>query len=657
MKRAQKAIVIGLDAPIAHRLVAYARAGKLPALGKLIANGVYAENCLVPYPTVTPQNWTTLATGASLGTHGITGFQIHKPGEPFSELHTAFDSSLCEAEYVWDAAERAGKRSIVINWPCIWPPTVKKGWQLGGAGLAVNNWRSGPYWPDLEKATWADIQLFSTADVADTSRIELTDAAGWRGMDGSGRCRAAELKHRYSACTNRGAPGLEHAAVTGPAAWHMLVRDTAGAGYDRALLCTEKDAATAFATLRPGEWTGTLVHEFATVDGPRQAAFRCKLLELSAEGDRVTLLLTPLCAMEGYSYPDALAAETAAVNPLALPMKSCTNAYNWGWFDEATYLEFVEMESEWFADVGVYLMQNKPWDLFFMHNHAPDWLYHRMVPIPDMDPARDPARAEHWTAIDVAMYRSMDRMIARLVEAAGDDALVIVVSDHGAKGMGRSFSAAEALAEAGLTEFTTDPATGATVVDCASSRAVPATPAMGPWVYVNLEGRDPGGIVDAADYDRVCDEIVRALCDYEDLETGDRPVALALPRRDARPLGLHGDRVGDVVYATTAAYGGNHGGLPTSGDNVGSLHGLFIMAGPGVKKGAVLERTVGLADVVPTLCHLTNTPEPRDAEGAVIRQALADPDAKTKELEKLRKRHDALRKSLGDTSFDVDQHR
>ena len=637
-------------------MVSYANEGKLPAIAKLLANGAYAENCLVPYPTVTPQNWTTLATGACLGTHGITGFEIHKKGEPFTRLCTAFDTSLCEAEYIWDAAEKAGKRSIIVNWPCIWPPTIKKGYQLGGAALAINNWRSGPYWPALEKSTWSDIQLFSTETFPDATRIKITDAAGWAGVDAAS-CRAAELKHRYSACTNKGDPGFENAQVTAPESWFMLVRASGGSGFDGVLLCHEKDASTSFAEVTPDQWTETLVHEFETVNGRKKAAFRAKLLDLSPEGDRATLLVTPLCAMEGFSFPDALAAEVSDVNPLALPMKSCTNAYNWGWFGEDTYLEFVDMENEWYGDVIPYLLQNKEWDLFFMHHHAPDWLYHRTEVIRNMDPARNPRdTVEYWTGIDIAMYQSLDRLIARIVETAGEDALVMLVSDHGAKEMGRDFSCVEALAEAGLTNFTTDPETGRPAVDCVTSRAVPL-PQSGPWVFVNLKGRDPDGVVDPEDYDEVCDEIIRALIDYEDPETGDRPIAFALTKKDSRPMGLHGDRIGDVIYGLTEKYGGNHGGLPMSRDNIGCLKGLFVISGPGVRKNTVIKRTVGLNDVVPTLCYLTNTPLPRHSEGAVIHQALTDPNGKSKELDKLKKRYNALRKSLGDTSFEVDRHK
>ena len=101
------------------------------------------------------------------------------------------------------------------------------------------------------------------------------------------------------------------------------------------------------------------------------------------------------------------------------------------------------------------------------------------------------------------------------------------------------------------------------------------------------------------------------------------------------------DGVGDVIYAIGNEFGpAEHGRcLPTAEYGIGSLKGLLIMAGPGIKKDCRLERTVSLLDIVPTLCHLLELPIPKDAEGGIIYQALEDPDSKMKELKRLRKNY------------------
>ena len=75
---------------------------------------------------------------------------------------------------------------------------------------------------------------------------------------------------------------------------------------------------------------------------------------------------------------------------------------------------------------------------------------------------------------------------------------------------------------------------------------------------------------------------------------------------------------------------------------MGDLHGLFALSGPGVKKGHVLERNVSLKDLVPTVCNLMDLPVPADCEGAVVYQALDDPDAPLKERMRLQRHVDVL---------------
>jgi hypothetical protein len=157
------------------------------------------------------------------------------------------------------------------------------------------------------------------------------------------------------------------------------------------------------------------------------------------------------------------------------------------------------------------------------------------------------------------------------------------------------------------------------------------------YVYINLKGRDPEGIVEAADYEKVQQEIIDALLTYVDPATGQRPVSLALSKRDARIMGLYGEHVGDVIYAIYPWYSGQHGNiLPAAEWGVGSLKGLLSFTGPGVKKGYRLERTCNIIDLVPTVCYLLDLPLPPKAEGAVLYQVLKDPDFKSKEIEKLK---------------------
>ncbi|HIC90398.1 MAG TPA: hypothetical protein EYP04_13485, partial [Anaerolineae bacterium] len=139
-----KIVVVGLDAPIVKSVKKFVAEGVLPNLKQLIESGVWTENCLVPHPTITPPNWTTIATGAYPGTHGITCFHLPKkgerPGVP-TLCYQAFRSDDVKAQFIWEAAEKVGKRAIVLNYPTSWPPRMRAGIQVGGFGLHVTDWR------------------------------------------------------------------------------------------------------------------------------------------------------------------------------------------------------------------------------------------------------------------------------------------------------------------------------------------------------------------------------------------------------------------------------------------------------------------------------------------------------------------------------------
>jgi len=630
-KWAKKAMVIGLDAPIPARVLKYVEEGKLPNLARLIERGVWAENCLVPYPTVTPPNWTAIATGAWTGTHGITGFNTYDQGDPLNVIHGAFSSEECKAEHIWTAAERAGKKSIVINYPTSWPPTMKNGYQLGGAGIGMNEWRQG-----MRRGgafTLCFDQAFCTEDYPLASQIEFRPATGWRNVPQAVAGLEADLLLQYRASAYR----------VEPQTWYLLVQDSRGQGYDRVILSLSKDAAEAFAVLQEGQWSPVLVQEFETENGPQKGAFRCKLVELSPDAEQFRLYVTQICATTGWSYPESLAAEIQSEK--GLPASTGESmAYKLEWIDLQTYVELQEIGDTWLGDAAAYLMANKEWSLLYMHIHTPDRFHHDLATQMDPLTAEDKEAVGRYQEAELYFYQVIDRIVGRLVDLAGKETVVVVTSDHGAKASGHRVDVGQILADAGLT-FYRETVDGWREVNWSKTKAVVQREC---YIYVNLKGRAPDGIVEPGEeYEAVRDQIIAAFYNYTDPATGKKPFALALRREDARVLGLYGDGIGDVVFALGNEWGGQHGNLlPTAEFGLGEVKGLLIMAGPGLKKGVKLERTVWLTDLVPTICYLAELPVPKHAEGGIIYQALENPDAGLEELQQLRKNYARVKSAL-----------
>jgi predicted AlkP superfamily phosphohydrolase/phosphomutase len=301
------------------------------------------------------------------------------------------------------------------------------------------------------------------------------------------------------------------------------------------------------------------------------------------------------------------------------------------------------------------------------------WRYH--------DPASPRfAASPHADAIRT-VYVALDRALGRLVDAAGGDAVVAVVSDHGSGGASdRVLHLNRLLATAGLLRFRPSGTSHALArwLRGTAMRAVPfrwqapllrrlpgaagrlegasrfggidwgGTIAYSdeldyhPSVWINLRGREPTGVVAPERYEAACARVAGALRAWTH-EDG-RPVVervwhrtevyrgpatecapdllLELAEVDGyRPSTVHSDGPGASVRRLRPE---EHGAGKTAGMNGAHRRdGIFVAAGPGV-------RTAGdaggreIVDVMPTLLALTGMPIPPDLDGVPIAAALVD---------------------------------
>lgn len=638
-KKPERVAVIGLDCALPHLIEKHIKEGHLPHFKKLIDKGVLAENCLVPFPTITPPNWATIATGAWAGTHTVTDFHVHQPGTALdnTNIQAAFSSERVQAQFIWDAADQAGKRCIVANYPGSWPSHMKNGIMIGGAGLTIGEHRDGHWGLGAGFDVCAE-QLVTTGIYPGAIRNNFKPAEGWTHLPESGDVpMEMEVALNFPHTTRN----------PDRTVWYVLVFQSGDQGYDTILLSPDKNAANAFCTLQPGQWSDNVTTPIAMTDGTSQeVTFRCKLIELSDDADDFRLYLTAMIATDGWSAPPEIA-RTIVSEQGAVAHGGGVRGFSVDWFDLDTYVELNELHDLWLGEAVTTLLREQAWDLFFMHSHPPDWFYHIGITDLDAELNQDAARREKTWEAHLRIYQSTDRMLGKIMDTVDDKTLIITVSDHGATPDGPPFIPYDALAPHGLVKMTDfDNQTtgfekrmlekfgGGRMPDTKASKAIPQRSA---YVYINLKGRDPDGIVAPEDYETIQQQIIDALLTYKDPQTGRRPVALALSKKDARIIGLHGDHIGDVVYALYPWFGSQHGPLlPTAEWGPGSLKGLLTMTGPGMKEGYRLKRTVWLTDIVPTICYLLDLPVPEQAEGAVIYQALKDPNFKLKELQKLK---------------------
>jgi predicted AlkP superfamily phosphohydrolase/phosphomutase len=644
----KKVALIGLDCAEPHLIEKHIKDGYLPTFKKLIEGGVIADNCLVPYPTVTPPNWASIATGAWPGTHGITDFHVHVPGTTPVNTNTvqAFGSDRCKAEYLWDTADKAGKKCIVLNYPGSWPTKMKTGIVVGGQALSVGVTREGIPGLDSKVNAMAD-QLVTTGIYPRAIRGTFKAAEGWKNLPAK-----EEDPMEMDAPLNPRGSQLRLGKTT----WHALIRQSGKDGYDKATLSPSKDFKDAFCSLSAGQWSPVIKTKIKLEDGSeRDVFFRCKLLEISNDGESFRLYISGIGATSGWSSPAEIAEQLHSQEGI-IAFQGGVLGYALEWYDLDTFVELNEFYTQWLADAAAYLLANNQWDLFFMHAHSPDWAYHMILTEMDPDLTKDEAKRNVAWDAHLKIYEAQDKMLAQIMQVCDKDTMFILVSDHGAVADGTPFDLFAPLIKAGLTVLeekqvvdkfleTSDTSTRfrgeldfiRSIMKQPDVKKSKCFPQRGLYIAINLKGRDPEGIVDPKDYQAVQQQIIDALLMWVDPKTGKRTVSLALSRQDARILGLYGDWVGDVVYALYPWIAGQHGNiLPAAEWGIGSLKGLMTFTGPGIKKGYRLERTSNLIDIVPTICYLMDLPVPSTVDGAVLYQVFKDPDFKTKEVNKLK---------------------
>jgi predicted AlkP superfamily phosphohydrolase/phosphomutase len=625
----EKCVVIGLDAPIVKSIKKYVEEGVMPNIKRLIEEGVWGENCLVPHPTITPPNWTTIVTGSWIGTHQIVCFNLLEEGQ-LEKTYAAFYKDDCKAEYIWEAVEKIGKKTILLNYPSTWPDAVKNGIQIGGAGLSINEYRlKGIKEWGIRCDLSADI-CFTTEELPEAYQIKLKKAEGWKNLPEGKEFKEAEIKieFRWSDYISREKP------------WYILLINS-GNGFEKVGIYRKRDWENQVTILEKGKWSEKIYTELETDRGKKKVVFRIKLIDLSPDGKNIKIYFTPLCSLSGFAFPESIEKEIENLDGLPIP-NSFYTSFHFNWIDIQTLSELIDFQNIYLGECANYLLKNKEWDLFFMHAHCPDHFYHIFINKIEEDKEIENAERK--------FYQSLDKMIGRILESIDEEkTFIIITSDHGAVPTSANFRETgfdvnKILEEKGLLFTEIDETTSEKKIIWEKTKAVAK---LSCYVYINLKSKYPHGIVEDNEYEKIQDEVIKALYDYTDSKTGKKPIAFAFKKQDARIIGLYGEKIGDIVYGVYPEVSGEHGRQITTGEyGIGSMKGLFIAKGPGIKKGKIIERTIWLLDIVPTICFAMDLPVPKNCEGAIIYQIFEDPDFKRKEFEKIKENYERLKKAI-----------
>ena len=624
---AKKAMVIGFDGMMMPMLKRFLAEGVMPHMAGLVARGVTTE-LYNSFPVYTPTNWATLQTGAHTGTHSVPRWFVDFPG---GGTINSFLSLAPNAESIFEAAERAGLRSVAFHYPATMPSRLRHGFVV--EGFAHPAYGASPF--EITPAS-----CYTTLeDVPNAERVALAAASGWRNLPES---RRPPLEAPFRIVTKR--PGKE------PRYWLLLIASGED-GYDRVLICPEKDGSRPIATARTGAWGEWAFQEFEVEGRRRVGTLRFKPIELSPDGSRLRLYRSQVMPTDGFTEPEALGPEL--IERCGPYIEHASDALHFlGTIDFQTALEEIEYQGHWIGEATGHMFERHGCSLAYCHIHHLDYInHHHLSGVDPVCPGYDPSRAaEHLEAYRQS-YLAVDRIVGTFLQAADAETAVLVLSDHGSVPDVRAINYNKFLVERGFLVLR-DGAHGlerdevtADQIDWDKTQAY-MRPGRGLEIFINAKTPD--------EYARIQDVLILTLRTWVDEGTGRTPIAVALRKRDAHLLGFWGDQCGDVVFVNELGfmhgyfgewggikgdvslgepewYGAHHGPqLPTAGTAHSSNLGCFVMAGPGVKQG--YERPVErlgymhMTQVVPTVCHLLGIEPPRHAQGAVATDLLEGRD-------------------------------
>jgi predicted AlkP superfamily phosphohydrolase/phosphomutase len=481
----QKAMLLGIDGAIPTLIHKFVAEGNMPHLKRCMDTGAYSDMLSV-IPVATPINWASITTGALPGTHKVTGFWSHKPGTRIDQYEStnAFCNTYVGAERIWEAAERCGKKCVLLKFPGSWPSSLKRGKQVDGYCIPAH----GNSVVDL-----APNGCHSNLPLHKAEKITLLPARGWVNVPSEYRLL---MEADIRIALKRGFGSIRY---------NMLVCGVNE--YDTVLLCKNKDAAESVATLHKNDWSGWLTEN---VDAETRATVRFKLSDLAGDGSAVKLYHAQIYPTNGFTQPESLSEELVGHCGPMLEFAT-PHAWKYGWVDFDTCYEEALYQVEWMRKAAEKLLAD-PWDLFITQMHWIDHVQHYFLPyVEPVSPLYDPVKATvAWERLRQA-YRLADDFIGHLVGLADNDTAVFVLSDHGNVCDEYTLSLLPLFVKEGLIATKKDER-GGIAVDWSKTLAYPCKPGNGE-VFVNLKGRDEEGCVPESEYESVRERVVKMRSD------------------------------------------------------------------------------------------------------------------------------------------------
>ncbi|MFN2433044.1 MAG: alkaline phosphatase family protein [Gemmatimonadota bacterium] len=615
MKPLRKVVVVGLDGLEPGIVEPLLVSGELPALARLRAAGGFAR-VRTTCPAQTPVAWSSFATGTNPGGHGIFDFIRRDPATYLPDLSlNRYEQknrflppravNLRRGTPVWDLLSAAGIASTVLRCPCTYPPEAPRGGRML-AGMGVPDLRGG-----LGTSTF-----YTSEEGVPAGENEIV--VGVRVED---RTVATHLVGPRNPRTG--------ADLTFPV---TLELDPA-----RRRLTVRSDGQPATLEVAEGRWSEWLRVKFKA--GLLQSVAGMVRFHLVRLEPRLELYASPVNFDPDVplfpigspaDYPRELARTLGTFYTTG--MVEDHGGLSNGRFDEAAYLDQCAQVLREREGMLLHELDRLDAGLLFCLFDTPDRLQHMFWRFREPDhPANRGETPAGLERVIEDHYRECDAIVGRVLERAGPDTLVIVLSDHGFGSFQRGVHLNAWLRENGFLHLRPGVAPGPEAedflrgVDWDRTRAY----ALGLGsIYLNLQGREAQGRVAPEAAESVKQAIAGGLSGLPDPARG-RLAVHGVAAREQVYAGPYAAESPDLVVSFAAGYraswGTALGGVAGEvfEDNVKKWGGDHIVdprLAPGVlfMNRPFRTEAASLVDLAPTILAAFGVPSGPAMEGTSL---------------------------------------
>jgi predicted AlkP superfamily phosphohydrolase/phosphomutase len=614
--RVRKLIFLGLDGLDPNLAERFMAEGKLPNMSRLRETGSY-RRLRTTFPALSPVAWSTFATGVNPAKHNIFDFLNRDLRSYVPELSSAkvrppqrvlrigkFRIPLSrpsiemrrKSEPFWKILGRHGIGSTILRVPITFPPD-----QFNGRLLSAMST------PDLQ-GTQGSFSWFTTA-------------AGILHCEGGNRYPL----HRVQDWLEGELEGPTNSFVENGGSIRIPFRIRPRAGAGDGLLEIEGSRYT----LRCGEYSPWITLRFRSGVGASVSGIARFLLTRASP--EISLYVTPLQIDPAnpalpISHPSYYAMYLAKLlgSLATLGMAEDTWALNEGAIDEDAFLKQAELIKQEREAMFLSALERTRQGVVACVFDTSDRVQHMFFRYLD---GKLNGHGRYRTVIE-DLYRDMDRLVGKTLIHAAKDTAVFVLSDHGFCSFRRSMNLNSWLRENGYLSLQNGSEESGNYfegVDWGRTRAY----ALGlSGLYLNLKGRERGGIVPPEGAAELARELISKLSGLRDAETGDLAIREAYasaslyrgPYLDAAPDVIMGYAEGYRI-SWEAAVGKTTGRVFE--DNAKAWSGDHCVDPPLVPGVLFSNRILdtedpGIEDMAPTALGLFGVPRPAWMEGKPV---------------------------------------